>query len=249
MLRFSCGHPILEAYLTKFLYPLAMSAALAASPAFADSAEDGAQALTVEAEAPAAWQPEDGDTISFTVLRKGKDFGTHTVSFDVQSDDSFTATSTVDLRAGLGPITVFRYELDTTETWEGGRLVGLTGTTNDDGDDESVEASLEGDQLNVNGTGYSGRAPAGIIPSSHWNIQEAFSTRILSTESGEILDVEVSKIGEDTVSIGGEDVQATHYRLVSDITVDLWYDDQNRWVKLGFEARGQQIDYVLNELY
>ena len=57
------------------------------------------------------------------------------------------------------------------------------------------------------------------------------------------------QIGRETVSVGGEDVEATHYRLVSDLTVDLWYDNESRWVKLGFEARGQQIDYILNKLY
>jgi hypothetical protein len=37
--------------------------------------------------------------------------------------------------------------------------------------------------------------------------------------------------------------------MVSDIDVDGWYDDQGRWVKLAFEARGQQIEYVLSEMY
>lgn len=234
--------------MTKLFLPLALSISLFAAPSFADTADDAA-AGAVRDGVPAAWKPEDGDTISFKVLRKGKDFGTHTVTFDVTSDDEFTATSSVELRAGLGPITMFRYELDATETWKDGKLVGLSGKTNDDGDDEYVEASLKDGALQVDGSAYSGTVPSGIIPSSHWNIGEAFSTKILSTESGEILDVNVEKIGRDTVSVGGEEVEATHFRLVSDLTVDLWYDDEARWVKLGFKARGQQIDYVLNELY
>lgn len=234
--------------MTKFILPLALSLSLSMAPAFADTADETA-GEAVSSDAPAAWQPEDGDTISFKVLRKGKDFGTHTVTFDVSSDTEFTATSSVELKAGLGPITLFKYELDTTETWKDGKLVGLSGKTNDDGDDEYVQASADGDTLTIDGSAYSGTAPLGIIPSSHWNIGEVFSNQILSTESGELLDVSVEKIGRDTVSVGGEKVDATHYRLVSDLTVDLWYDEQSRWVKLGFEARGQQIDYVLNELY
>ena len=53
----------------------------------------------------------------------------------------------------------------------------------------------------------------------------------------------------ELVQINGKPVEATHYRLVSDLTVDLWYDDQNRWVQLSFEARGQKIDYRLSRLY
>ncbi len=228
---------------------LALAAALTTAPAFADSAETDSISAPVSDEAPAAWQPQDGDKIVFSVLRKGNEFGTHTISFDVESEDSFTARSDVELKAGLGPITVFRYELDATETWKDGKLVGLEGQTNDDGDDEFVKASLDGDSLSVNGSAYSGNAPLGIIPSSHWNIQQAFSSQILSTETGELLDTNVEKIGRETLTIGGEEVETTHYRLKSDLTVDLWYDDQSRWVKLGFEARGQQIDYVLTELY
>ncbi|MEM9180281.1 MAG: DUF6134 family protein [Pseudomonadota bacterium] len=37
--------------------------------------------------------------------------------------------------------------------------------------------------------------------------------------------------------------------MKSDLTVDLWYDAQSRWVKLAFQVRGQDIEYVLNELY
>ena len=227
----------------------AIAAVLMTAPAFADTAETDDIESPVRADAPASWQPEDGDRITFNVLRKGKEFGTHTISFDVESEDSFTATSDVELKAGLGPITVFRYELDATETWEDGNLVGLSGRTNDDGDDEYVEANMSGDSLAIEGSAYTGDAPIGIIPSSHWNIQQAFSDQILSTESGELLDTSVEKIGRETITIGGEDVETTHYRLVSDLTVDLWYDDESRWVKLGFEARGQQIDYVLTELY
>lgn len=232
------------------LFRSALCAFLLTPVAMADSGSEAASRVTVAANAPSAWEPEDGDTIRFDVFRKGdKAFGSHTVTFDVESEDSFTATSRVRLKAGLGPITLFRYELDATETWQDGGLVGLQGNTNDDGERERVSAELEDGALQVDGTAYEGEAPAGIIPSSHWNIQQAFSSQILGTESGELLDVDVTRIGRETIVAGGYSVEATHYRLVSDITVDLWYDDQNRWVKLSFEARGQQIDYVLAELY
>lgn len=230
---------------------ITLASALASiSPASADNTGgETASAAPVAAGAPAPWQPEAGDTIHFDVLRKGKPFGTHIVRFSDLEDGGFKATTDVDLKAGLGPLVLFRYSLDSTEVWQGGKLVSLTGETNDDGTRERVEADMSGDMLQVSGSAYQGEAPAGIIPSSHWNIHEAYSSRLLSTESGELLDTEVTRIGRETIKAGGEEIEATHYRLKSDITVDLWYDDQGRWVKLGFEARGQQIDYVLKDLY
>jgi len=56
-------------------------------------------------------------------------------------------------------------------------------------------------------------------------------------------------LGRDTIIVAGEALETTHYRLKSDLNVDLWYDDQSRWVKLLFNARGQQIEYVLTSLY
>ncbi|WP_300378942.1 DUF6134 family protein [Henriciella sp.] len=216
----------------------------------ADTSDQPDDQGPVSTEAPQAWKPQDGDTIRFNVYRKGDTkFGSHTVNFNVESDGNFTATSEVDLKAGLGPITVFRYTLNATETWEDGKLVQLDGNTNDDGDNEQVSASLEGGALQVDGSGYTGKAPLGVIPSSHWNIQQVFSSEILSTESGQLLETKATRIGEETLEIDGQSVDTVHYRLVSDLTVDLWYDEQNRWVQLSFEARGQKIDYRLASLY
>lgn len=211
---------------------------------------DVAGSPTVADGAPDAWQPRDGDTIRFNVRRNHKsDFGTHTVHFSVDEEGNVTATSDVSLKAGLGPITLFRYSLTATEQWRAGQLVSLEGETNDDGDAESVEARRDGDMLEVSGSEFSGEVPLGIIPSSHWNIQQAYSDRILSTESGEILKTSATNMGRETIEAGGQQIEATRYRVVSDLTVDIWYDDQSRWVKLAFEARGQEIDYVLADLY
>ena len=78
---------------------------------------------------------------------------------------------------------------------------------------------------------------------------QVYQEQMLSTETGEVLDIEVEGLGDDQVKVGDQMIDATHYRLKSDLTVELWYDDQSRWVKLAFEVRGQEIEYVLNALY
>lgn len=218
--------------------------------AAADSGTPDSRAGLVREQAPEPWSPEIGDEIRFDVFRQGdKKFGSHIVRFSSGPEGQLVVTSDVDLKAGLGPITLFRYSLDSVETWEDNRLVALEGQTNDDGDRKRVSAVANGNSLEVSGTGFNGEAPIGIIPSSHWNIQQVFSDAILSTENGELLETSVTKIGPDIIQINGEAVSTTHYRLVSDLTVDLWYDEQNRWVQLSFEARDQKIDYRLSRLY
>jgi len=196
-----------------------------------------------------AWTPEPGDVIEFDVLRKGKPFGSHSVTFGEDSDGRLTARTDVLLKAGLGPITVFKYELDATEVWQDGQLVSLNGEVNDDGKEGKVTATRTGSELDVDGTEFDGQVTASIIPSSHWNFAATQATELLSTEDGEILDVSVSEQGKETIIAAGEEVEATRYLLDSDIDVTLWYDEAGRWLKLAFEARGQNIEYVLAKPY
>ena len=196
-----------------------------------------------------AWKPKAGDEIRFDVLRQGNAFGSHTVTFEQGPDNALVAKTKVGLKAGLGPITVFRYDLTASETWRGGELVAVTGQVNDDGKKHSMKASRSGAALDVQGTVFKGKAPADIVPASHWNYAQTKTGELLSTEDGEILKVTVKPRGRETIKAGGKTIEANRYLMDSDIDVDLWYDDQGRWVKLAFEARGQQIEYVLSELY
>lgn len=226
----------------------AMAGAVALSLALsgqADTATETAQQVSL----PTPFQAYDGAVIDFGVLRQGKPFGRHVLSFDKLADGTLEVTTDVDLDVKFGPITAFKYRLDATERWVDGQLVGLRGTSNNDGDKGEVSAQAKGGRLIVDSTMFDGVLPLSIIPSSHWNILQIKGDRMLSTETGEVLDINVETIGTDTVMVGGEPVEATHYRLKSDLTVDLWYDNQNRWVKLAFEVRGQDIEYVLNKMY
>lgn len=204
---------------------------------------------TAAAETTARWQPAAGDVIRFNVLRQGQPFGTHTVQFETGAGGQLVARTDVALRAGLGPITLYRYDLEATETWQDGELQTVSGKVNDDGKKRSVTASRSGGALSVKGSDFTGRAPDGVIPASHWNYAQTQVRKLLSTEDGEILDVAVSRVGRETIRAGGRTIDANRYRLDSAVDVDLWYDDTGRWVKLAFEARGQSIEYVLDQLY
>lgn len=205
--------------------------------------------IATQTSLPTPWVASDGAVIDFTVLRKGKRFGRHVLTFERDETGKLEVTTDVDLQVKIGPITAFKYRLDSEEQWIDGQLVALNGKSNNDGRKGNVSAEAENGDLIVDGTKFEGTLPLGTIPSSHWNRLQVYQNQMLSTETGEVLDIEVELIGDDRVQVGGEMIDATHYRLTSDLTVDLWYDRQSRWVKLAFEVRGQDIEYVLNQLY
>lgn len=207
------------------------------APAFADSAEASSESSFV-------WQPTAGEVIEFDVLRKGNKFGTHSVAFS-KSDGKLIVENDIELEVKVGPFRAFYYRHDGKEVWQDGILRSVKSETRKDGDDLSLSAERDGTVLRISGSGFNGEAELPVVPSSHWNIEQLRSGTILSSENGELLEIEVEEVGVETITAGGEEIQATRYRLISDLTVDLWYDEDGRWVKCAFEARGQTIEYVL----
>ena len=207
------------------------------------------QATSLSSSAVKAWMPSDGSRIDFRVLRQGSPFGRHSLKFNRADDGQLIVSTDVELFVKFGFVTVYKYTLESEEVWQDGALVSLRGLTNKNGDRLSVRARRAGEALIVDGTGYSGTVSIPVIPSSHWNRLQVYSDQMLSTESGELLDIDVERLGRDILTIGGEAVETTRYRLKSQLDVDLWYDDQSRWVKLVFNARGQEIEYVLTNPY
>ncbi|XBQ15719.1 MAG: DUF6134 family protein [Oceanicaulis sp.] len=203
---------------------------------------------TAYAQDPAP-RPQAGEEIVFDVYRQGDtDFGSHSVRFRDDGGDLIAETS-IRLRAGLGPITVFRYEHDNTERWRDGDLVGLSARTLKDGETYEVDASLDGGQLVVDGRYEEGEPftaeyPASILPSSHWHGYPADTASILNTEFGTEMDVTVEYLGETEIEGDGGMITVDHYRLSSSLVVDLYYDKNGRWAGCTFDARGQSVRYV-----
>ena len=189
--------------------------------------------------------PESG-VIRFDVLRQGSEFGTHVLRFE-QDDDAIRVTTDVDLKVSFGPFVPFRYQLDVEEVWRGGRLESLSGTTIDNGDEYTVEATREGDVIRVDGTKFSGTVPFDTPTTGWWNAALLDDAELISTEDGALTPIRVENLGRETIEARFGSLEATRFRIESSLTLDLWYDDEGHWVKCAFEARGQKIEYVLAE--
>jgi hypothetical protein len=188
-----------------------------------------ASPVPVPAEPPA--------DIVFDVLRNGQAFGRHEVRFDEGQDGALLVDIDISLRAGLGPITVFRYEHAAEEVWRDGQLVSLEAETLKDGDRVAVDVE-RGSDADL----------ADLIPSSYWLGYDPALTRILNTETGAPMPVEIEDLGLETIETASGEIEARHIRMTGTLTVDLWYDAEGRWVGCVFEARGQTIRYVLQDV-
>jgi hypothetical protein len=175
-----------------------------------------------------------GGSHSFAAYRNGQRIGTHTVEFRRDGDRLAVATS-IDLAVKFAGFTAYRYSHRSRELWRGDELLTLESTTNDDGKPYSVKASGE-------------TLPPGILPSSHWRLQQTAQSQLLNSQKGTIEPIRATVVGRETVRTATGMVPATRYRYDGGIRMDQWYDDRGRWVKTTFTASdGSLIEYVLQE--
>lgn len=208
-----------------------------------------ASVLAGAASADPAPMPRDGERLEFDVFRQGDTrFGVHEIEFRRDGADILADVS-IRLRAGLGPVTVFRYEHDSTERWRDGSLLGLSARTFKDGEVFEVEARYIGGAIGVDGRDPELNPVAleldpTILTSSHWHGYPEEMAQMLNTEHGTTMDTDVTYMGQVEIEGDGGRILVDHYRLVSSLVLDLYYDQTGRWAGCEFEARGQRVRYV-----
>jgi len=196
--------------------------------------------------AASASVPVDG-VLDFTVLRNGSEIGYHRVAFR-ESGSELEVDIDILLEVGLGPITLYRYEHDNVELWHDGRLIRFASQTDNNGEDLTVTAVVDNGGMVIEGSAVEGgRAQAPFaVPTSYWNPDLLRgATTLVDTQNGRLLDVSVTPLGLEEIEVRGQTIQASRYRLQGDLKADVWYDAEDRWVKLEFRLKGADFEYVL----
>lgn len=194
-----------------------------------------------------------GNQLAFAAYRNGQPIGVHRLSFDKQGD-RLVVTTSIELAVKVVGITAYRYTHRGREIWLGKELVSFDSSTDDDGKPYAVRASLDRGQLRVERTipGAAGPArdslPADLLPSTHWNVQQASQGFLLNAQKGTRERITVTAAGRETVRTLSGVIAATRYRYEGDVRMDQWFDDRGRWVRSRFVVfDGSTIDYVLQE--
>jgi hypothetical protein len=189
-----------------------------------------------------------GKTLSFVAMREGQQIGSHKLVFERDGGQLKVSTS-IDIAVKFIGITAYRYSHRAQEVWAGDALASLTSRTDDDGKVQAVQASRTAEGLAVQAEGAKRIVlPAGILPSSHWNVRQVAQQFLLNTQKGSEARIKVTTVGRESVATSAHTLQATHYRYDGDIKMDQWFDDRGRWVKMAFKGSdGSTIEYVLQE--
>jgi len=185
-----------------------------------------------------------GNALSFRIMRKGSQIGTHTLNFTGSGGDLSVAIA-VDMAVYLGPVRLFHYKHRTTERWQNGTFESLDSKTDFDGEPAFCTVRREGGQLAVDGS-KSGKynAPGGILAATHWNKAE-LAGPMINPENGLMLHPKISDAGAANVALAsGATVAARKYDWRGKDALNLWYDKEAEWVALkATTAKGEVLTY------
>ena len=168
---------------------------------------------------------------NFRVLLDGKEVGWH--RYVVRGDGAATEVeSRAQFDVRFLRLNAYSYRHTARERWRGACLDELESRTETNGRVEKVAAVASDDAVVVAGPSGDARLPGCVMSFAYWDPRILRATRLLNSQTGELLPVSVAERGTERVNVAGRNVAATRHRLSApNLQIDLWYAD-GRWVAL-----------------
>lgn len=144
-------------------------------------------------------------------------------------------------------IPVFKYRHENVEQWNNRCLKSITSTTDQNGTLFNVNGKITDEGFQLSTREGETTLPACISTFSYWDKSFLRSERLLNSQTGEYLAVDVEELGKDTISVRNKDVNAEHYRLTADsLDIELWYSENGQWLALqSVTEKGRLLRYVI----
>ena len=181
----------------------------------------------------------------FRVLLDGREIGIHRYALE-SAGEGIVLRSEAAFDVRLLYVSVYRYRHEAVERWRGGCLASLESRTDTNGKRIAVTAAVEGGGLAVT-------RPAGrdlhrgcVMSFAYWDPRILEADRLLNSQTGEFVAVQVAPRGREAVPVRGENLAASGYRISGPgLQVDLWYVD-GQWVALEALVKGgRRLRYEL----
>jgi Domain of unknown function (DUF6134) len=184
--------------------------------------------------------------LEFDVVHESGVVGHHRITFR-RDGDKLVVHSELAIKLKVLFFIVYRYQHTREEVWRDGKLIAFASTADDDGTPYDITGQARADGLHVTSGKESWILPADCLPASYWNISMVTGKGpLVDAQSGNMLDVKVVKVGQETIKADGKKIVATHYRLAAERPRHVWYDATGRWVKMRTIGRdGSAVEWVL----
>lgn len=177
----------------------------------------------------------------FSVLLDGDRIGYHRFEVtDSGNERRIRSEAKFDVRILF--INAFRYRHENTEVWSDGCLSKIDARTQANGKKLAVSGTRVQDEFIVDDGGEMNALSDCVMTFAYWDPKFLQQTKLLNSQSGEYIDVEVEPLGSEPITVRGQQVSASAYRLTAKkMQLKLWYSTDNEWLALESVAKGGRI--------
>lgn len=179
----------------------------------------------------------------FRVFLDDKEIGSHNF-YLTEGSTGHELRSEADFVYKLMFIKLYEYRHRNTETWQGDCLAGIESETDANGKPYFVTGALESGGFRVAGSEGEAVLPACVSTFAYWNPDFLQQPRLLNTQNGEYVEIEVQPPQADALDMGGSLQPAQRYLLkAGELELRLWYSPQREWLALETTTGGRTLRY------
>jgi hypothetical protein len=182
----------------------------------------------------------------FRVFLDKKEIGYH--NFYIQEFENETRLqSEASFEYRMLFVKLYGYEHENLETWQGDCLIRIESRTDANGKPFQVSGALEGESFTLRATAGDAELPPCNMSFAYWNPAFLQQKRLINTQNGAVIDVDVSEPELVELSVRGVMQPAFRYLLgAGELKIELWYSEDNEWLALETEAKGgRRLRYQL----
>jgi len=143
-------------------------------------------------------------------------------------------------------VTVFSYEHENEEIWNGDCLEQIDSNSRMNGDRFFVEGRRTGSTLVIQSQDGTQELAPCVRTFAYWNPAILSERALLNAQTGQLEDVEITAVGEEVFDVGGASIPAVKYRIeLAQSAIEVWYSaSQTTWLGLStVTPDGQSIRY------
>jgi len=186
-------------------------------------------------------QADGGGEWRFRVFLDDREIGYHDF-YLTGSDDIRHLRSVANFEYKLLFVRVYHYEHENVETWSGDCLQRIESRTDANGKPYEVEGWRENGAFRVEASAGEATLPGCVMSFAYWNPDFLEQPRLLNTQNGEYVPVEVSDPVPDTLEVRGELRPSYRYRLAAGpLKLNIWYSADRQWLALESEVSGGRM--------
>jgi len=169
---------------------------------------------------------------NFKVFYGDKEIGEH--NFFLQKEgDKRKILIAADFNIDILFINVYSYKHRNTEIWKGSCLSTIESITDDNGETFITNGKYEDDVFKINSKQGVNEVVGCVSTFAYWDKNFLDNEVLLNSQTGEIVDVDISFVADEKILVRDKVVNAKRYKLKSDkLNIDLWYSDENQWLAL-----------------